>query len=67
MTSGASICFIRISGDPYKLGTDVAVMTDKNHQARFYSLTAEGRRQLAREEKSWRRLTEDVSRVLSFA
>jgi PadR family transcriptional regulator, regulatory protein PadR len=42
-------------------------MTDKNRQARFYSLTAEGCRQLAREEESWRRLTEGVSRVLSFA
>ena len=42
-------------------------VTEKNRQARFYSLTAEGRRQLAREEESWQRLTEGVSRVLSFA
>jgi transcriptional regulator len=42
-------------------------MTNKSRQARFYSLTAEGRHQLAREEENWRRLTEGVSRVLSFA
>lgn len=42
-------------------------LTDKNRQARFYSLTAEGRHQLVREEESWQRLTEGVSRVLSFA
>src|SRR3954463_8022595 len=30
--------------------------TEKNRQARFYSLTAEGRRQLAREEEGWSRL-----------
>src|ERR1044071_5090763 len=38
--------------------------TEKNRQARFYTLTAEGRRQLAREEASWARLTEGVGRVL---
>src|SRR5213593_4821809 len=27
--------------------------TEKNRQARFYSLTAEGRRQLEREEENW--------------
>src|SRR5580692_10411254 len=32
-------------------------ITEKNRQARFYSLTAEGRKQLAREEESWSRLT----------
>ena len=41
--------------------------TEKNRQARFYSLTAEGRRQLAREEESWSRLTKGVERVLRYA
>lgn len=39
-------------------------VTEKNRQARFYSLTAKGRRQLDTEEDSWARLTEGVSRVL---
>jgi len=42
-------------------------VTEKNRQARFYSLTAKGRRQLAREEASWSKLTEGVGRVLRFA
>ena len=41
-------------------------LTDKNREARFYSLTAKGRRQLAQEEESWARLTEGVARVLRF-
>lgn len=41
--------------------------TEKNRQARFYSLTAAGRRQLAREEESWSRLTKGVERVLRYA
>lgn len=41
-------------------------VTEKNRDARFYSLTAEGKRQLAREEESWSRLTEGVKRVLSY-
>src|ERR1041385_3371256 len=31
--------------------------TEKNRDARFYSITAEGRRQLTREEEGWARLT----------
>ena len=38
--------------------------TEKNRQARFYSLTAKGKRQLQRERESWERLTEGVDRVL---
>jgi PadR family transcriptional regulator PadR len=38
--------------------------TEKNRQARFYRLTAAGRRQLASEEESWARLTEGVRLVL---
>ena len=41
--------------------------TEKNRQARFYSLTAKGRKQLAQEEESWARLTEGVRRVLRYA
>src|SRR5690242_20963679 len=41
--------------------------TEKNREARFYSLTAEGKRQLAREQESWARLTEGVRRVLRYA
>ena len=42
-------------------------MTEKNRQARFYTLTAAGRKQLAQEEESWARLTEGVRRVLRYA
>lgn len=38
--------------------------TEKNREARFYTLTAKGRRQLAEEQASWARLTEGVARVL---
>jgi transcriptional regulator len=41
--------------------------TEKNREARFYTITAKGRKQLAREEESWNRLTEGVSRVLRYA
>ena len=41
--------------------------TEKNRQARFYSLTAEGERQLALEQESWTRLTTGVGRVLGYA
>ena len=42
-------------------------MTEKNRQARFYTITAAGRKQLAQEEESWARLTEGVRRVLRYA
>ena len=42
-------------------------LTEKNREARFYSLTARGRKQLAIEEESWARLTEGVGRVLRYA
>lgn len=38
--------------------------TEKNRQARFYSLTAAGRKQLDAEQVSWARLTEGVRLVL---
>ena len=42
-------------------------VTEKNRQARFYSLTPKGRRQLATEEESWARLTSGVGRVLRYS
>ena len=41
--------------------------TEKNREARFYEITAKGRRQLAQERESWARLTEGVGRVLRQA
>jgi len=41
-------------------------LTEKNREARFYSLTAQGRKQLALEEVSWARFTEGVGRVLRY-
>jgi PadR family transcriptional regulator len=40
--------------------------TEKGRQGRFYSITAKGRKELAREEESWDRLTEGVRRVLRY-
>lgn len=42
-------------------------VTEKKRQARFYRLTAAGRRRLAAEEASWARLTEGVRLVLEQA
>ncbi len=41
--------------------------TEKNRQARFYSLTAAGRKQLLAEQESWARLTQGVGRLLRYA
>lgn len=41
--------------------------TETNRRARFYSLTALGRKQLAAEQASWQRLTTGVAHVLRFA
>ena len=41
--------------------------TEKNREARFYSLTAAGRRQLAQEQEQWSRLTTGVDRILRHA
>jgi PadR family transcriptional regulator PadR len=41
--------------------------SEHNRRARYYSITAAGRKQLAEEEKSWAQLTEAVARVLRFA
>jgi transcriptional regulator len=42
-------------------------LTEKNREARFYSLTVKGRKQLMREQESWSRLTGGVARVLGYA
>jgi PadR family transcriptional regulator PadR len=42
-------------------------VSEKNRRARFYSITAAGRRQLAREEKQWDKLTAGVASVLRFS
>lgn len=41
-------------------------VTDNGREARFYSLTAKGRKALEREEESWARLADGVRRVLRF-
>jgi transcriptional regulator len=41
--------------------------TEKNREARFYSLTAQGKKQLMQEEESWKRLIEGVARVIRHA
>ncbi len=40
--------------------------SENNRRARYYSLSAKGRKQLAREEESWARLTQAVASVLRF-
>jgi transcriptional regulator len=42
-------------------------VTEKNREARFYSLTAAGRKQFATEQENWERLTAGVARVLRYA
>lgn len=42
-------------------------LTETNRRARFYSLTAAGRKQLAEEQEKWQRLTAGVSHVLRYA
>jgi PadR family transcriptional regulator, regulatory protein PadR len=41
--------------------------TKNNRRARYYKLTAKGRKQLAQEEKNWAQLTQAVAHVLQFA
>jgi transcriptional regulator len=42
-------------------------MTEKNREARFYTITPRGRKQLEIEEQGWSRLTEGVARVMRYA
>ena len=41
--------------------------SDNNRRARFYTLTAKGRRQLEREAAGWQRMAEIIARVLGGA
>ncbi|SPF46497.1 Transcriptional regulator, PadR family [Candidatus Sulfopaludibacter sp. SbA4] len=41
-------------------------VTESNRRARYYSITAAGRRQLAEEQRNWAALTGAVARVLQF-
>lgn len=41
--------------------------SENNRRARYYRLTAAGRKQLTAEERVWKQLTEAVARVLDFA
>lgn len=42
-------------------------VTEKNRQARFYSITAAGLQQLSFEEETWARLRDGVQLVLRYA
>ena len=41
-------------------------VSENNRRARYYSITAGGRKQLEREEQNWTALTGAVARVLQF-
>ena len=41
--------------------------SENNHRAKYYRLTTVGRKQLAKEEENWDRLTRAVAKVLRFA
>ena len=41
--------------------------SENNRRARYYRLTAAGRKQLAEEEKNWARLTQAIASVLQVA
>ena len=40
--------------------------SENNRRAKYYGLTAKGRRQLAEAERHWERVAEGVARVLRF-
>ena len=40
--------------------------SEKNRKAKFYSITAAGRRRLARETQDWRRMSSTIERFLGF-
>jgi len=41
-------------------------LSENNRRARFYRLTAQGRRQLRAERKNWQKVTQAVALVLDF-
>jgi len=42
-------------------------VSDNNRRAKYYRLTAAGRKQLAKEQENWDELTRAVAKVLRFA
>jgi PadR family transcriptional regulator len=40
--------------------------SEKNRKARFYSITATGRRRLAKETEDWKRMSSTIERFLGF-
>jgi transcriptional regulator len=40
--------------------------SEKNRKARYYSITASGRKQLARETEDWKRMSSTIDRFLGF-
>ena len=40
--------------------------SEKNRRAKFYSITAAGRRRLAKETEDWRRMSSTIERFLGF-
>ena len=42
-------------------------MSENNRRARYYTLTAEGRRQIAKERESWERASMAVNWILNWA
>jgi transcriptional regulator len=40
--------------------------SEKNRRARFYSITAAGRRRLAKETEDWKRMSATIERFLGF-
>ena len=40
--------------------------SDRNRKAKFYSITAAGRRRLAKETEDWRRMSSTIERFLGF-
>jgi transcriptional regulator len=40
--------------------------SEKNRKARFYSITAAGRRKLGKETEDWRRMSSTIERFLGF-
>jgi PadR family transcriptional regulator PadR len=42
-------------------------VSDNNRRAKFYRLTADGRRQLAQEASYWARMTAGIARIMETA
>ena len=40
--------------------------SEKNRKAKFYSITAAGRRRLAKETEDWRRMSSTIERFVGF-